>query len=357
MLKLFTWIPRQWQWLAFSFGISIIVLAGGLIFKAYFWHPTTSAQHHASTYVAPPKPATKPSPLTGVEVAPELADRPISAVVIENLNPDARPQSGLGQAGVVYEALAEGGITRFLAFFLDQRPPVLGPVRSLRAYFIDWALEFNAPVSHAGGSAEALGLVGPLGLKDINALALGGTFYRTSDRFAPHNLYTTSDLLDKLEASLGYNKPADFKVSPRQNDNPPATGVAPANPIIKINYSYNGYQAEYDYDQSRNDYARLLGGVPHIDRNGGAQIHVKNIVVEFMPTSYGTSGGKPSTIMATIGTGQVLVFRDGGVVKGTWSKTSHNARTQLLDADGKDIPLDRGNTWYSIVPVGNLVTY
>lgn len=307
----------------------------------------------------PPKPTTKPSPLTGVPVAIELADRPITGVVIEN-HTDARPQSGLSQAGVVYEALAEGGITRFLAFFLDQRPATLGPVRSLRTYFVDWGLEFNSLIVHAGGNVDALDLVRPLGMKDLDGLVVGApTFYRANDRYAPHNFYTTSDLLDAQEARYEYTKPSNFAPTPRKPDSPPPAGAPVPHPVIDINYSYNGYQVEYRYDPTSNDYARFLAGVPHVDRNTGAQIHVKNVVVEFMPTTFGTFTriGEETVIMATPGNGQAIVFSDGNAISGTWSKTNHASRTQLLDASGAPIPLNAGNTWYSIVPTTKTVTY
>lgn len=295
---------------------------------------------------------TKESPLTGVAVAPELAERPVSAVVIEN-HPDARPQSGLSEAGVVYEALAEGGITRFLAFYLENRPNPIGPIRSLRTYFVDWALEFDAPVAHVGGNADALDLVGPLGMKDMNQFAHGGNFYRTNDRYAPHNVYSDFDKLDALMRQKGYFTAAKFTPSPRKKDKP-----TPTNPAIMINYSYNGYQAEYRYDQAANNYARFLAGSPHIERGSGQQIKVKNIVVQFMNTSYGTTRiGEQTVIMGTPGSGRALVFRDGTVVEGTWSKSDHRSRTILKDVAGKEIKLNRGNTWYSIVPNGNSVTY
>ncbi len=295
------------------------------------------------------------SPLTGLQVSPEIAARPITGVIIEN-HPDARPQSGLGQAGVVYEANAEGGITRFLAFFLDQRPDAVGPVRSLRTYFLDWALEFNSPVAHAGGNADALDLVSPLGMKDMNALGSASDgFYRTTDKYAPHNLYTNSDKLGALEQRYGFAKPASFTVSPRKADTP---NPAAPHPNIHIDYSYAGYQVDYKYSAATNDYGRWLSGIPHFDRNTNTQIRVKNIVVEMMPTSYGTTRiGESTVIMQTVGRGQGWVLRDGDAIPCTWVKDSHNARTKLLDASGAEIPLDAGNTWYSIVPVGKNVSF
>jgi hypothetical protein len=352
------WFRRNILWFL---PLSLLVVAGiGGTVWAFALQPAPRAtivnpQTPTPVPTPPPTPVLKASPLTGELVDPALANRPVTSVIIEN-HTDARPQSGLSQAGVVYEALAEGGITRFQAFFLDKRPATLGPVRSLRTYFLDWGLEFNAPVAHAGGNADALVLVTPLGMKDLNALIIGApSFYRTSDRFAPHNLYTSSDLLDALIAKRGYNTPADFTVSPRKADTPDSI---PTHPSIHIDYSYNGYQVDYTYVAATNDYARSLAGAPHIDRNTGAQIHVKNMVVEYMPTSYGTTQiGEQTVIMKTVGQGKALVFRDGDLVVGTWSKASHNARTVLTDATGAEIPLDVGNTWYSIVPIGNNVTY
>jgi len=179
--------------------------------------------------------------------------------------------------------------------------------------------------------------------------------YRTTDRFAPHNLYTTSDKLDALLSRLGFAKPSEFTPSPRKTDAPNPT---PPHPNIHIDYSYAGYQVDYKYDPSTNDYARSLSGAPHVDRNTGKQIHVKNVVIEMMPTSYGTTRiGESTVIMQTVGSGQGWVLRDGDAVPVTWKKDSHSARTQLLDAGGKDVPLDAGNTWYSIVPVGKAVSY
>jgi hypothetical protein len=317
--------------------------------------PAVVSPKATSTPSPSPTAVTKLSPLTGEPVDPALADRPISAVVIEN-HTDARPQSGLQDAGVLYEANAEGGITRFEAFFLDKRPAQIGPVRSLRTYFVDWGLEFNSPVAHAGGNADALDEVNPLKMKDINALSFAADgFYRTSDRVAPHNLYTTSDKLDAVVKRLGFAQPANFAPSPRKKDAPNPT---PPHPNVHIDYSYSGYQVDYRYDSTTNEYARTMAAAPHIDRNTGKQIMVKNIVIEMMPTSYGTTRtGEQTVIMQTVGRGQGWVLRDGDAVPVTWVKDAQGVRTKLIDASGADVPLNPGNTWYSIVPVGKNVSF
>ena len=300
------------------------------------------------------EPKTKSSPLTGLAVEPAQAERPITGVVIEN-HPNARPQSGLQDAGVVYEALAEGGITRFLAFYLEKRPGTMGPIRSLRTYFVDWALEFNAPVAHVGGNADALDIVQPLGMKDMNEFAHGSYFYRSNDRYAPHNMYSSSDSLDKLQQALGFYKPAEFKPSPRKKDQPAKPASHPA---MSVNYSYPGFEIEYRYDTASNEYLRFMAGQPHIDRNNGQQIRVKNVVVQYMPTSFGfTRIGEATVIMGTPGSGKAVVFRDGKAIEGTWSKSQHRERTKLLDRQSKEIKLNRGNTWYSIVPNDRSASY
>jgi hypothetical protein len=229
-------------------------------------------------------------------------------------------------------------------------------VRSLRTYFVDWALEFGAPVAHAGGNADALDLASAAGLKGLNALTYASaSFYRVNTRYSPHNLYTSSDALLKALAANGWNPPSNFTPSPRQPDAPSAN---PPHPNIHIDFSYPGYQVDYAYNSATNDYARSLAGAPHIDANTGQQIHVKNVVVEYMPTSYGhTRIGEDTVMMQTVGQGRGIVFRDGQAIECTWKKDSREARTQLLDAAGNNIPLDVGNTWYSIVPSGNNVTY
>lgn len=344
---------RKRRWI--ETAIVILLLAGGAFAFGYFRRPAT--QPTGSVVTRHPKPTPSPTPalpadlLTGQPDSPEVASRPNTAVVIENYY-DARPQTGLSQADVVYEALAEGGITRYMAVFHTQQPSVMGPVRSVRTYFVDWSLENDAPLAHVGGNADALDEIGPLGMKNMDEFVNGGYFYRTSDRVAPHNMYTTSALLAKLEAALGYAKPSAAQPLAQFKDDQP--NKQPPHPTIDVNYSYNGFQVEYRYDPATNTYLRYLAGQPDVDRGTGQQIRVKNVVAEMMPTSYGlTRIGEQTVIMQTVGQGQVVVFRDGDAVVGTWKKDSHAARTQLLDAAGQPIALDRGNTWFAVIPIDN----
>jgi len=349
------WWQRHWRVLAGL--IALVALTGVPAFTLARANQPTVKPVASIPIKKVVKPTVVYDPLTGLPVSTTAAaQQPVIGVMIENLYPNARPQSGLGQAGVDYEALAEGGITRFLAIFQEPLPATIGPVRSLRPYFLDWGLEYNIPVAHAGGSQPALEAIPSSGLKDINALVYDGSyFYRTTDRVAPHNLYTNAQDLAALDSKLGYATAPTFTPLPRKVDK----AVSPApHPTIKINFSSSPYAVEYDFDAATDSYNRFLGGVPHIDRNTNLQIQVKNIVVEYVPTSYSTQAdGDPETIMQLVGSGQALVFNDGTVTTGTWNKTSASAPTKLLDATGKPITFDRGNTWYEILPVGNSVTY
>lgn len=300
------------------------------------------------------KPKTLPSPLTGIEVEEELANRPIYGIVIENLYPSARPQSGLSSAGVVYETLAEGGITRYLAMFGDQKPKDIGPIRSLRTYFVSWGMEYNAPVVHAGANADAIDLAKKLGMKDISAF-YSDLFRRINTRFAPHNLYITGDNMDQLLVDMKYNNQPDFETWSRKDDQKSETASATD---ISINFSYKTYLANYKYNPENNSYLRFLGGKPDIDNNTNQQIEVKNVIVMYMPISYGRSrANEATTKMQLVGSNRAQIFLDGTLVEGTWKKDSYTARTKFYDTNNQEIKLNRGTSWVAVIPTTNTVNY
>src|SRR5262249_15833287 len=134
-------------------------------------------------------PAVTLSTLSGLPVDPAVNQRPVTGVMIEN-SVQARPQSGLNQAGVVFEAIAEGGITRFLALYQDTTPDNVGPIRSARPYYEQWALGFDAGYAHVGGSPEALNDIKAWGVRDLDQFYNSGSYHRISSREAPHNVYT-----------------------------------------------------------------------------------------------------------------------------------------------------------------------
>lgn len=282
------------------------------------------------------------SKLTGLTLSKDAADRPILGIVVEN-SPPARPQSGLSGAGIIFETVTEGGITRYLALYQDDSPAIVGPVRSLRPYFVDWALGYDASVAHVGGSPEALAMAKQLNLKDLNQFKYPDPYFRDNSRPAPHNMYARSQGLRDLERQLGYDH-SGFDGYPRKTDSP--TASAPVNDIA-VNYSGPDYRAEFRYMPATNSYQRYLAGEPQIDQSTGQPLSVKNLVVLKM------SGSKVSAV----GNGDALVFMDGQVRKATWQKAEHTEPLLITDDQGKQVPLNRGKTWFAVLPKNQSVSY
>ena len=168
----FLWLKDKWSGLSkrgkiIAVVIAVLLLASSASAAVVFWpykKPAPALKPVVVKKIEPPKPTTEAAKLTGLQVPFDVNKRPVVAVMIEN-SPDARPQSGLLDAGVVFEAVAEGGITRFLTLFQDTQPTYVGPVRSARPYYIRWMLGFDAAYAHAGGSRVAIQDIQRLGGK------------------------------------------------------------------------------------------------------------------------------------------------------------------------------------------------
>lgn len=329
--------------------VTILLLIGGGTVSALLLNKQAPAPAQQAAIEKPVK-TTEPSKLTGVEVKPELNKRSVTAVMIEN-SLDARPQSGLASAGVVFEAIAEGGITRFLTLFQEDQPKNLGPVRSVRPYYVDWLQGFDASVAHVGGSAEALAMIKSQQVKDLDQFFNPVAYRRDSGRFAPHNMYTSTKELDKLKAAKGF-KSTNFDGFPRKKEKPATTPTA-----TKIDFNISGpsFNPHYDYIKKTNSYARTLAGTPHIDLNTKKQISTKVVVAMVM--DYGIAANGVNSRYNSIGKGKVYIFQDGNVTTGTWEKTARKKQISFKDAKGKTIELNPGNTWISAVGAMANVTY
>lgn len=298
----------------------------------------------------PPKPTTERSRLTGLPVSPETNLLPVTGVIIEN-SPDARPQAGLYQAGIVFEAIAEGGITRFLTLFQESQPDFLGPVRSVRPYFLQWLQGFDAAIAHAGGSPAALAKIRAEGIKDLDQFANGGPYRRVNTRYAPHNLYTNVGDLIALGRSKGYNS-STFTSLLRKDDKPAAAVTAR---VIDLNISSALYNVHYDYDAPTNSYKRSQAGRPHTDEKNGLQLNPKVVIALVMAKGIDSDG--QHTVYATTGGGPAYFFQDGEVIVGTWAKGADKEQFKFLDSAGAAIALNAGQTWISIVSEAPSVIY
>jgi hypothetical protein len=329
-------------------GLGLIVASGLIAGIALYKAPVKEA--------APSKPPVKVvkkaepvfySPLTGVKVANEAATKQaVTAIMIEN-SPDARPQSGIKDAGVVYEAIAEGGITRFLTLHQEDKPQLIGPVRSVRMYYVDWLAPYQASVAHVGGSAAALTEVRNGTYRDIDQFFNAGTYWRASDRYAPHNVYTSFEKIDALNQSKGYTE-SSFTSFPRVDGKP--AGVPNAT-TIAMNFSSPPYNTQYAYDAASNTYLRSIGGAPSEDREKGRITPSVVVALKVDMTRVLEDGYRES--IQTTGSGTAYVFQNGVVTEATWRKNDRMSPLELIDASGAPISLVRGQTWIGAIPNGS----
>ena len=295
----------------------------------------------------PPKPKYF-SPLDGSPMQNEAdGTKPVTAVMIEN-SPDARPQSGLKDGQVIYEAIAEGGITRFLVLYQQNKPQLVGPVRSIRPYYLDWAAPYDAAIVHVGGSAEALAQVRGGTFRDMDQFFNGGSFWRVSDRAAPHNVYTSFEKIDALQASKGYSTSAPKGIV-RTAQKPSG---APTATQLSVHISSKMYDSSYAYDAASNSYKRSQNGEAHTDREKG-QLTPKVVVVVKAPMYIEQQRDTWRGVIETTAGGEATIFQNGHVVQCTWSKSAQTEQINFTDANGNAVPLAYGQTWITVVPSSN----
>lgn len=340
------------QKIAVGVVVALIILAeiGGGVYWFFLRNEPTPPPAPKQTAPKVVKPTTEASKLSGLQVAPEVNKRPVTGVMIEN-SISARPQSGLYDASVVFEAIAEGGITRFLALFQDTQPTYVGPVRSARPYYIQWLQGFDATYAHVGGSPEALQYVKKNGIKDLDQFHNSSAYQRVSSRYAPHNVYTSIPALVKLAEGKGY-KTSNFTGLARKTAAPSKTPTATQ---IDLDISGANYKVRYTYDSATNTYARVLAGKPHTDEKAGKQI-APNIVVGLV-MNYSIQADGVHSAYNVVGSGQACIFQDGVVTKATWKKASAKEQITFTDAEGKAIGLNPGKTWITALKSASNITY
>lgn len=295
--------------------------------------------------VVKPRPKVYYSPLTGLKVKNKAATtKPVTAIMIEN-SLAARPQSGLKQAEVVYEAVTEGGITRFMALYQQNKPQLIGPVRSVRIYDLDWLAPWNASLAHVGGSQAALKEVRNGKYRDIDQFFNANYYWRTSDRYAPHNMYTSFQKLDALNKAKGY-KTSHPKPLERADSKPAAKPTANH---VSIHVSSAEYDSAYTYNKKTNTYLRSEGGQPHLDREKGRIAPA--VVIAMYVDAHQVFQDTWRVAMKTSGSGKAVVFQNGTANKVVWHKAGHNGQLTFT-RDGKPFELARGQTWITALENG-----
>jgi hypothetical protein len=340
------WVKRHPRW-AIAVVVTAVLCVGAAAYAIILFTkpaPKPAAPSPPQKQAAP-KPAPKYYfPLTGLLAPDEVStQKPITGIIIEN-SPDARPQSGLAAAEVVYEAIAEGGITRFLALYQQEKPQLIGPVRSLRPYYVDWLTPYDASIAHVGGSRKALETVRGGGYRDLDQMLNADTYWRTRDRYAPHNVYTSFEKLDGLNAAKHYTSS-----HPKLIERTDPVKTPPTAPHINVTVSGPWYNSTWDYREADNIYTRSQSGAEHVDREAG-QI-TANVVVVLKQTMDTAWEDGPREFYQTTGSGEAIVFQNGQAQAVTWHKASAAEQFSFTTPDGKPFPLARGKVWLTAVPV------
>jgi hypothetical protein len=292
-------------------------------------------------------------PADGVWTTADKAFRHPLAISIEN-HPSSRPQSGLDKASLIYETPTEGGITRFLAVYVENDADEVGPVRSARTYFLDWLSEFDGIFAHCGGNADALALIKPDSIKDLDEFTYASTYWRSRDRQAPHNLYTSTDRLWTRAHNFGWDQKIDYASWKYKEDM--EVKKRPQGGEVNILYANPSFKVKYNYSPSLNSYLRVINNESHLDETSGKQLSPKNVAVMWVFTwpLYDQENGWE---IETISAGKAKIFLDGQVISGTWKKEGRTTRTKFYNEQGSEINFNRGQTWIQVVPEGTEVTY
>jgi Protein of unknown function (DUF3048) N-terminal domain/Protein of unknown function (DUF3048) C-terminal domain len=267
--------------------------------------------------------------------------RPALYVKVEN-SPDARPQTGLDKADVVYEAVAEGGITRFAAIFQGTDPGVVGPVRSVRPQDADLAAPLHGLAVFSGGVAPIVSDVGTVA-QSFDDDAGSPVFYRSTDRVAPHNLYLYADKAWAAAAAPHNRAPAkQFSFGSVPGGSRPAAAVdVPMSYVADIRWTWSG-----------GAWHRSQGGVPFTVIGTGS-IAPTNVILEYVKIAnagYTDVTGTTVPDSVVVGTGRAQLFRDGKVIEGTWAKLTRADVTTFTTAGGQPLALHPGRTWIELVP-------
>ncbi len=331
-------------------------------------------------------PKTEPCPMNGALYSRQQKEwwekhRPVG-IMVEN-HEEARPQSGLSSADVVYEIVAEGGITRFLSVFYCNSAEEVGPIRSARTYFLDFISEYGtSPLYvHVGGAnqdgpADALSQIEDYGwaeANDMNQFSIGfPTFWRDYDRLGhpvatEHTMYSTTEKLLQFAAASRKLKIEDEDGIPWTKGFVPyvfkedaPTSQRPPKQTVHLEFwtRDSAYGVDWIYEPIANIYKRNNGGRPHTDRNNNKQLSAKNIVVLKMIENNANDGYENNAhlLYRTKGIGKANIFMDGKEIIGTWRKDSRTARTLLFDNTGAPIKFDRGTIWFEILPTDGILT-
>lgn len=291
--------------------------------------------------------------------------RPIAVMIDNNTGSNNNnSHAGLQDSYLSYEMIVEGGLTRIMALFKDKEVNLIGPVRSSRHYFLDYALESDAIYAHFGWSTYAENDIKSLGVNNLNGLYLSAPYWRDTSIAAPHNVFTTTEKLYQAAEDAGYDTESDewlllnysfeevnLNTSKNQQKEENTEEETPGELItansIKIPYSRHQVRS-YQYDEARKVYLRFMNGEAHKDKTTKEQLHYKNIIIEQVANRALDSYGRQD--LDTVGSGVGYYITNGYALPIEWEKSNRNAKTIYTYKDGSKVKVNDGNTFIQIMP-------
>ncbi|ASA26610.1 DUF3048 domain-containing protein [Paenibacillus donghaensis] len=344
-----------------SLGLLSVILLGTLLLSACSGQsaeevvvpspPPTEAPQPTATAVSEPSPTPEAaeegqvSSLTGLTVPEDSLPRPL-AIMINNA-PAARPQSGVSEADILYEVLAEGGITRLIGIYQSQTGVVkIGPIRSIRPYLLDIGESYGGITVHAGGSPAAYSILQKQKKEDMDEIGRAGAFFwRTTDRKAPHNLYSNTSKLREGAGKLGFapevKVPGYLFAAFGQKASGGESAVE-----FSVNYLLKSYNVDYKYDAVLGTYQRWVNGKPHLDLNNEQPVAAANVMVMGADHKVLDDVGRLQ-VDVELG-GEALLFQQGQVLKGRWSRQSGDVIRFVRE--GQEALMVPGITHILVVP-------
>ncbi|MBO0748457.1 MAG: DUF3048 domain-containing protein, partial [Acidimicrobiaceae bacterium] len=314
--------------------------------------PTTTTTLPATTTTVPRPPR---APLTGLPARSSAAvNRAAVVVKIDNVD-DARPQTGINQADVVYEEMVEGGLSRLAAVFQSQLPDPVGPVRSGRTTDEGIIDDLNEPVfAYSGANADFLAALYLQPVHNVNADNHPDLFFRGGTHLAPHNLFANATQLVTLAGASKGRPPVLFDYrSPRQRS--PGSG---ATPTASATLAFPSASAVWTWYAKTDSWLRDQDGTPDVD-TAGVQVSAANVVIQAIPYSSPLieANGTPIPEGEMVGSGQAWILTAGQMLPATWNRADLTSTTTYTDSAGKSVLLTPGKTWVELLPTGTTPSF
>ncbi|OGO83352.1 MAG: hypothetical protein A2Y18_03430 [Clostridiales bacterium GWD2_32_19] len=298
------------------------------------------------------------NPLSGLPIDKKELEKRAVAVMINN-HKKATPQSGISKADIIYEVPVEGEFVRLMAVFQDLNVDKIGPIRSARHYFMDYAFDNNAIYVHFGHSDQATEAIADLdvpSLDGINPKYESTMTWRDKERQKSrgleHSAYTNGEKIKAAWKLAKYEVQNDEDYEPMFSFSDKKLNTDDWESCIKVTIPYSYYQKSvFEYNESSNTYKRFQFDAPHIDVVTGKQLEFTNVIIQYANVSPIKNDSYGRKNIDTVSSGKALYLTNGKITPIKWSKSTHKAEASYTYEDGKALVLNKGKTWISIVPI------